>query len=287
MVSACDAKVHVSCPDVARFDRYTVASFGDAVAELVSKKDTVTKKEFDFLEKALGLVFCSDALIFDDYCRGVARFPETIFWDWMHCLEASGGIAQYQLNQIVLHLKRSGISLAEIDAFCSKVSMAGNKLSNTFFSDRVVEGPNSHIKAFGSEMLAAIPVFGLFCDAVLKPIGVLRSHVRCFDTLREITTMISKGDSTVQETAKIAELLREHHVTYMELYPRCVKPKLHYLKHAVECIAKFRCNLNCFSPERKHKEAKAVAAFCFKEVSHVRFRTRDRDRPCFHLVCLT
>lgn len=261
----------MSCPDVSRFDRHTAASLNDAVDELVGKHGAVTNKEFDFLQKALGIVFCKDALVFDHYCRNVACMPETIFWDWMHCLVASGGIGQYHLNQVVLSVTKCGISLADIDEFCTRVSQpkgSGVKLGPKFFQDRIVQGSGSHIKAFASEMLVAIPVFGIYMDIIVKPAGLLRSHERCFDLLREITATISKGDRTVADANQLIELLHWHHVGYQALYPECMKPKLHFLKHAAECIAKFRCNLNCFGPERKHKEAKTIASFSFKKVSN-------------------
>ena len=267
--------VHISCPDVARFDRHSHLSMTAMVQELNTKRPTATAKEFAFLEKALGLVYSEHAFVFDDYCQSIARFPDTIFWDWMHCLVASGGIAQYQLNQLVLECKRAGVAIADLDAFCKNVSVPSScsKLRHTFFEDRVVLGSGSHIKAFASEMMSAIPIVGLFLDVVLKPTGKLVDHVHCFDKLRMIIAHIARGDRAVQDSDTIMVLLQEHHILYHRLYPDCVKPKLHYLKHAVECIKKFGCNMNCFSPERKHKEAKAIAAYSFKTVLGIRLQS--------------
>jgi hypothetical protein len=178
--------VHISCPDVARFDRHSHLSMTAMVQELNTKRPTATAKEFAFLEKALGLVYSEHA--------------------------------------------------------------------------------------FASEMMSAIPIVGLFLDVVLKPTGKLVDHVHCFDKLRMIIAHIARGDRAVQDSDTIMVLLQEHHILYHRLYPDCVKPKLHYLKHAVECIKKFGCNMNCFSPERKHKEAKAIAAYSFKTVLGIRLR---------------
>ena len=51
------------------------------------------------------------------WCRQVRQhlhFPYVVYWDHMHCLTASGGIAQYIVNQMVLRIcARKGMPVSE------------------------------------------------------------------------------------------------------------------------------------------------------------------------------
>ena len=59
-------------------------------------------------------------------------------------------------------------------------------------------------------------------------------------------------------------LVVEHHKRFLELYPACGKPKLHYLLHIPGCIDRFRVVLSCFCPERKHKRSKQIGCCAFR-----------------------
>lgn len=259
--------VHISCADPTKFDTQTFESLSFMATDLVAKKGTVSRAEFDLLQKCYGVVYTAEAMLFDEHCRKVVRFPETIYWDWMHCLVASGGVAQYQCNGFLLALKASGIALASVDEFCNTVCVPSgwSKLTKSFFKDRVVENLDAHMKAFASEMLSAIVVLGIFVDAVVRPTGKLADHVACFDCLRTLVLILKRGDGACPLVAELQRQLRLHHDLFVVLYPACVKPKLHYLKHCVDCIGRFGRNLSCLGPERKHKDAKSVAAFTFNK----------------------
>jgi len=259
--------VHISCPDIALFDRQSPESIAYMATDLAAKHGVVSRADFEFLQKAYGINFCESAIIFDEYCRDVVRFPDSIYWDWMHCLLSSGGVAQYNVNYLCLELVNSGTSLENIDTFASEVSWPSSRprLQKTFFQERTVNG-DGHIRAFASEMLGVISVLGLFLDVVVKPVGVLKPHTDCFDVLRRIIAMLLLGDAVAAATDELQRLARMHHEAFDAVYPGCIKPKMHYLKHAIECIGKHRVNLSCFGPERRHKDAKTIAAFSYKNV---------------------
>jgi hypothetical protein len=263
-----DYLVHVSCPDPTKFDAQTHESLSYMAQDLANKKGAVPAAEFDFLEKAYGLVYNTNALLFDNRLREVVRFPEGICWDWMHCLVASGGVAQYECNQLLRALVQAGISLKQVDEFCKTIVSPKTraKLKGTFFRDRVVDRDGAHLKAFASEMLTAIQALGIFMDVVVKQAGVMAAHAACFDRLREIVLILSRGDEACNFTSTLRGILKDHHEAFQSLHPECMKPKVHYLKHAVDNLERLKCNLNCFGPERKHKDAKTVANFCYNKV---------------------
>ncbi len=53
--------------------------------------------------------------------RHIVSFPTSVYWDWMHCVVASGGIAQYELNQLVLSICGSGIPIEQLDEFAATI----------------------------------------------------------------------------------------------------------------------------------------------------------------------
>jgi hypothetical protein len=107
---------------------------------------------------------------------------------------------------------------------------------------------------------------GLFIDTVLRTSGALTQNIVCFDHLRSIVAVLKSGDDACKFLNELRLLLQMHHTAYQILYPTCAKPKIHYLKHCVDCLGRFQCNLNCFGPERKHKDAKMAARNSFNKV---------------------
>ena len=39
------------------------------------------------------------------------RLPTSLFFDWMHCVCASGGVAQYQVNQVTRAILATGLTV--------------------------------------------------------------------------------------------------------------------------------------------------------------------------------
>eukprot|EP00959_Pyramimonas_sp_CCMP1952_P044937 938879-Pyramimonas_sp.AAC.1 len=68
------------------------------VERLRARAATKTKKELKALEQTCGLHFAPESLLFDDELREHYRPHSSTMWDWMHCVVASTGTAQYNLN---------------------------------------------------------------------------------------------------------------------------------------------------------------------------------------------
>jgi hypothetical protein len=92
--------------------------------------------------------------------------------------------------------------------------------------------------------------------------GALRQHVKCMEYLYCIQCMLFSTDVS-QRVRKLRELVASHHILFAQLYPSCIRPKLHYLHHVVDGIEAHQKHISCFSTERKHKMPKSVAAFAF------------------------
>ena len=258
--------VHFSDYDLSKCVPLTAETFATAarrVQEMAAAGNSIKE-----VEQALGLSYEPGGLAFDREGLSIARLPETVYWDWQHSLVASGGVAQYQLNQFVRKLIASGISRADLDAFAKTVKWPRNstKLPKNFFQKRVVRKPGKHLRAFANETLSATDVLHFFSLLVLRPMGWKPDHVLSLELLIKIVSYIqhSANDRTILPL--LEEALAQHHVTYLALYGDCAKPKLHYMRHVPQCIRRHGKTLSCFSSERRHKKSKQKAAFCYKNV---------------------
>ena len=192
----------------------------------------------------------------------------------MHCLCASGGVAQYEANALCLSLQKHDIKLSDLDDFASHVTWP-NKLKkckppNNFFQERVHDGKDKtkdpHLKASGGETLTAVVILGLFISIVVKPSGILRAACASLLLLRDIIDLLCDLERAVEQVQHLRSLMRRHHVAFLEAYPdklHLVKPKFHLMYHIADCIERHRVLLSCWSGERLHHIFKGVAAnFC-------------------------
>ena len=194
----------------------------------------------------------------------ISNVPDCIFWDWMHCMVASGGIAQYELNQLLRRL-RARLPLEKLDVFASQyiVFEKRHKLKARF-AERVVDSDGAHIRAFASEVLAMVTVVGVFLEVLRLPDDFLVREVQCFRLLHRIFDLLRLGDAVHGKLGLLRTLVAEHHRLAVSVYPEVIRPKAHYMFHVCDCIARFGVLLSCFVTERKHRESKRIAAHAFR-----------------------
>ena len=67
-------------------------------------------------------------VMFDDAAQAVARIPDTVCWDWMHNLLASGGTCQYEISAFIrrmIRLRVRGLlafTLQDLDDFSGSIT---------------------------------------------------------------------------------------------------------------------------------------------------------------------
>jgi hypothetical protein len=219
--------------------------------------------------------------------RVVLPMTQSQYFDWMHTYVASGGLAQYELNGIVLHVvNKYEIPLSDIDAWCENVKLPKgmSKLPKKFFQNRVVERADARMKAFASEMLTAVMLFGFFVDVLVKSRADAETmqYVDCFDLLRAILAILQRGDIRDLPTARMA--VQCHHRHYNSLGYHKI-PKLHIPVHILDFWEYWSRLLSCFGPERHHKLMKRVMSFSYNKgatttLAHdVRTWIRNLDLP--------
>jgi hypothetical protein len=197
----------------------------------------------------------------------------------MHILCASGGVCQYQINSFCNALVSNyGFSLQRLDEFQQSVILpkGHTPLRSSFFRDRVSPNADAHIKAFAGEVLSAMGILQLFCTLVLQPVGELLDQVSLVSCMCDILDILVSGDRATRHVARLKSLCLRYHTESAVVMPRSVKPKMHYMHHVPQQIARHGVNLSCFAPERKHQFNKQLLRHIYRHME-VALVARDAD----------
>ncbi len=255
---------HYSCGDTSLWDEWTHERFQDACAEL-ARAFGESAERGQQLETQLGIYYNGGVGVAFGCNAALCRVPETMFLDAQHCIWASGGVAQFELNQLLCEAETRGVELAAVQEFLQLVVPAGGKRWTRDLAARVVRDDKAHMRAFASEMLLLTSIMVAFADAALEE--VMPAHVATLRFLYTVQVMVFLGDGVLAHLRLLDEILAAHHDLFLALYGDCAKPKLHYMRHLAKLFHQFQKNINCFSAERHHKRSKQVAARCFKEMT--------------------
>ena len=74
------------------------------------------------------------------------------------------------------------------------------------------------------------------------------------------------GDRALEKLSILDPAIATYMVQFKQLYPKCVKNKMHTTGHIATCMRRFGKNLNCFGPERRHRCSKVFAAYIFNNL---------------------
>ena len=269
------AIVHYTCDDVARWGCWASADVLDLHRHLALQWAEVQAGRlepiaFQRMEQYLGHNYLAHGILGSDMAIH-ADLPESVFYDWMHTLVSSGGVAQYEVNQLLRRLfvgrtkANKRILWAKLQQFQGTIIFPkGEPKSKIDLEQRYVAKPNKHVRMFASETLKVVLVLGAFCECILKPLGVLTEEIECFELLVRILYVLRAGPHAARCVVLLNQLVHQHHKLFCKLYPGSAKIKVHILLHIPMLIARFGCNLSCFVTERKHRESKQIGNFAFK-----------------------
>ena len=179
--------VHHSSTEVHRFDLLTPSRFDELSENLAAafSRPGSTRTTRDQMEKAFGLKYDKHAVAFCPAAAKIAKTPDSIFPDSMHNLLASGGILQYELNQLTRRIIRLGYSRQDLDRFAGIIGHPKNgitRLPKGFFAERILEGDGSHLKGYAGEVLTLLAVLSYFCTKVLVPKGYFLRNAHIWGT---------------------------------------------------------------------------------------------------------
>ena len=108
-----------------KFDYHTPESFNAYCDELKAIADTSTNAALLKRQQEVGITFAHDGVLWDIQVRSMLQPPLCMFPDYMHVYVASGGLAQYELNGIILYFERkfAPLTAADIDEWCAQVQL--------------------------------------------------------------------------------------------------------------------------------------------------------------------
>lgn len=230
----------------------------DAVAAAAAP-GAMRKAAFENLQKGRGVTFEEGCLLGDRSLRDVYLPVSHTLYDWMHCIFASTGVAQYSLNAFLADmLQHTDLKLEDVDRFAASITFgkrdALGYLKRDFFASRYSSNPTGHIKAFAGETMSAVQVLKFFCIMVLERRGLLPHHCYCIKLLAKITGILSLGDSAVPLSTELSDLIEEHHKELLQTYGTWLcKPKAHLTYHCPDHMLQLGVNLSCFSNERRNR----------------------------------
>ena len=126
------------------FDEHTPESFQDLVDDLKALHAAGRVGELNRREMTYGIKFEEDGLIFDPWTSRIANVPDSVYFDTHHNMLASGGFAQYEINQsarkiLQLNLPQK-ITLADLDTWRRNIKtpkQGVTKLSGKWFQNEL------------------------------------------------------------------------------------------------------------------------------------------------------
>ncbi|CAK9037144.1 MBD domain-containing protein [Durusdinium trenchii] len=259
--------VHYSCTNRTRFAKHTSASFQAMRDRLALVAAAGSKKELNALGQCFGLQYNDLGVLWHPTLKDQVCPVSQTMYDWMHVLVASGGVAQYEVNEFAKAVQQLGIPLSTLDQFSRTVILPwGRKnIPRDFFQERINPENDSHVRAFATEVMVALPILALFIETVLEPNSLLPEHCTSLKLMAEIIDILTKMDGAVHLATQLRDAVDKHGILFDKLYPGCVKPKAHWKFHIPEQIQSFGVNMSCFSPERKHRAIKAIASHVFND----------------------
>ena len=260
--------LHVYSQEHERFVIMDAAGFQEIIDDLKHTAET-RPSELKAMEIQVGVKYDDEGTLCDAEVMSRIQWPWVAYTDHMHTYAASGGIAQFQLNQFVLFLCSCNIDIGDIDNWIEQVRLPRGycKLKKKFFATRIRKSRKAHIKAYASEVLTATMLLHFFVQVVVKPeaIEAMMMHLACFDLLQAlISTLQMEGGREAAD--RLAELCRLHHELFNVLYPLCRKPKGHAAAHIAAFWHFWGRLAGCYAPERHHKLMKRIMSFSFNKV---------------------
>ena len=260
---------HHSVAFPCEFHRHDAESFWKLVDEVAAQQGTLGVTAWKQMQTDTGVVWNPHGIAMDPYLRPMFCPATDCFWDGQHCLVAASGASQYHLNGFGNAYLENGGELKHLDDFQRSIIWPPGKnrrLKKEYFQRSVVLKPAAHVKSFASDVLTGVLACLWFCKVVLMPKKIMEEHCLCLEVLQLVHDILfHMGDNA----AKLADLLQSalviHHKLFLKLYGAdAAKPKFHLVYPIVDCLLRFGFSLNCFKPERMHREPKKLEQHCEK-----------------------
>ena len=155
----------------------------------------------------------------------------------MHNMLASGGVLQYELNQLTRRIMRLGYSRADLDSFAAIVKKPKHgitMLPRNFFLERIVDRDGSNLKGYAGEVLTLLSILSYFCEKILMPGGRLPEECQCLRHAKRAMDILTYHKVSMVD--RLEDHLLKHHVLFAKLYADCVKFKPRWQLHVPAAV---------------------------------------------------
>ena len=145
---------HFTTPSATLFEEYTFESWQEVIA-YVRKAWEENPREAECIEKRFGVSFNGGKGLQWGAAAPIVRLPEGIHYDSMHCLWASGGVAQYECNQFIRRIYGLGVPAERLQTFCEQVRIP-ERTKIFIIKKRIRNTDKDCIRCFAAEILHLI-----------------------------------------------------------------------------------------------------------------------------------
>ena len=229
----------------------------------------MTKRNFEELQKFLGVNYCEHSVLFDDALRQVLKPVDHNIRDWMHTL-MSGGVAGTEMSLLLQELQKQGVALDGITSYSLAFTLpkSHGRVSKEWFADKRIAEDQMRTPS-ASENITMMRILNAFLVDIIAPLQIAVRHCKCFSLLSRIVDLFMLGpEGAMPFVNELQTTIVEHNTLYVELYGDHVKPKLHHLLHIPENMKFVGRLLSCWVTERKHRVVKAQASHTFRHIEH-------------------
>ena len=251
-----DYLIDIGCSDYEKLDFHTDESIVE-ILDLLSELST-RKTKLAALEKNTGFKYCPTGLLFDSKLRAasLSQYSKWMIRDWMHTL-VSHGVASTEIALLLRHLKTAhGIRFEELTSYSARCNLPRalpSPKKEWFTEDRLNEDKDDMRTPAASDHFPMAQILQLFLHELISPLNIMPDHIRCFDHLCEILSILQTGPSKAAlHKILLQNEIRSHNSLFCDRYAESVKPKLHHLMHLPLDIARVGKSIGCFAMERKH-----------------------------------
>ena len=252
------------CPDIRQFVPHTNGSIYTLADDLKSQHSTLSNTAFEELETQWGINYNPRGVLFRADVRDILRPVDHYLRDWAHTL-VSGGVAGTETSLLLDVLVAHGEPLPKIQKFADRFTPPHpTSKKDEWFSSKFLTAEN--VKYFIAELLLVIDLVYTFLE-YWDIASKLPLHVRCFELLRSIIGCCCHGavEITGRRHEELRRLVDEHADLFVRLYgEEACKPKFHHLLHLPDNLAWLGKVIGCLPGERKHRRAKAMGRWAFK-----------------------
>ena len=200
---------------------------------------------------------------------------ESIHYDPMHIYFSNGLVAQ-QLGLWFSSVQRTNKDCLSALGRYARMwrPMPGSPISCGSAAACVSEKlfkDGSDFKGDAAQCLAALPLCVAFSwEVLVATTDDMVEEIKCLDALHAVCKQVIQCRSHPAQRGELQALQYKHFHLFLRIYgaDRC-RPKLHYSLHVTGQVERWGKLLDCFCPERKHRNYKQYAANCTRRVDFV------------------